>query len=84
MEIEEMGIEEIAEGLTRLAASEAMEERNEDLAAAGVVLGVKGVMEVETAAMEAGTAKEIAEEGIKDVADGAAELGAAAASSPGE
>jgi len=79
-----MGVEEIAEGLTRLAASEAMEERSEDLAAAGVLMGIKGAVEVETGAVEAGVAEDVAKKGVEDVAEGAAELGAAAASSPGE
>jgi hypothetical protein len=61
-----------------------MEERSEDLTVAGVVLGAMGVEEVETAVVEAEVAKEIAEEGVEDVAGGAAELGAAAAMSPEE
>ena len=39
-EIGEMGAQEVAEGLTRMAASEALAERSDALAAAGVMLGV--------------------------------------------
>ena len=65
LEIEEMGIEEAAEGLTRLAASEALAERSEQLAAAGVLLGVEGAAEVETALDEADLAREIGGAGAR-------------------
>jgi hypothetical protein len=78
MEIEEMGNQEVAEGLTRLAASEAMAERSDELAAAGVLLGVEGAAKVETAAAAAGIARELGAAGVAEVAAGAAVLGAAA------
>jgi hypothetical protein len=77
VELEEMGIEEAAEGLTRLAASEALAERSEELATVGAVLEVKGVVEVETASAEADLAAEIGKVGIGEVAEGAALLGKA-------
>jgi hypothetical protein len=79
MEIEEMGIEEASEGLARLAASEAMVERSEQLAVAGVLFGVKGAVEVEMAAEEASLAREVGEAGVAGIAEGAALLGAAEA-----
>jgi hypothetical protein len=45
------------------------------------MLGVAGVEELETAAVEADIAQELAEEGVEDLAEGAADLGAASASS---
>jgi hypothetical protein len=76
-----MGVEEAAEGLTRLAASEALAERSEELAAAGVVLGVEGVAEVETALDEADLAKETGKVGVADIAEGAALMGVAESAS---
>ncbi len=75
MQIEEMGAQEVAEGLTRMAASEALAERSEELTAAGIVLGVKGVEAVETAAAAAELAREIGEVGVAGIAEGAAVLG---------
>jgi len=77
MEIEEMGIEEASEGLTRLVVSEAMAQRSEGLAAAGAVLGVKGVAEVEAALEDADMAREVGYVGVTEIAEGAARLGAA-------
>jgi hypothetical protein len=77
VEIGEMGIEEASEGLTRLAASQAMAERSEELAAAGVLLGVEGVVQVETALEEADLAREIGQAGVVGIAQGAAVIGAA-------
>ncbi len=72
-----MGIEEVAEGLTRTAASEALAERSNELAAAGVLLGVQGIEFVETAAAKVALAREIDAAGVAEVATGAAALGAA-------
>jgi len=63
--------------LTRLAASEAMAERSEELVAAGVLLGVEGMVQVDTALEEADLAREIGEAGVIGIAEGAAGLGAA-------
>jgi len=79
LEIEEMGVKEMAEGLTRISASEAKEAHSEDIAVAGVVLGAKGVEEVVAAKETADLAKEIAGDGVVEVADGSAEFGAATA-----
>jgi hypothetical protein len=77
LELEEMGIEEAAEGLARQAASEALAERSEQLAVAGALLGIEGVAEVETVLEEADLAREIGMAGVTDIAEGTALLGAA-------
>ena len=77
VEIGEMGAEEVAEGLTRVAVSKAMADRSEELAAAGVVLGVQGVAEVETALEDVELAREVGYVGVTEIAEGAARLGAA-------
>jgi hypothetical protein len=77
LEIEEMGVEEVSEGLTRVAASRALAERSEGLAAAGVVLGIQGVGEVEAALEDADLAREVGYVGVTEIAEGAAGLGAA-------
>jgi hypothetical protein len=68
---------EAAEGLARRAASEAMAERSEQLAAAGATLGVKGVVEAETALEEADLAGEIGQAGVAEITEGSALWGAA-------
>jgi len=72
-----MGIEEAAEGLTRLAVSEGMADRSEELATAGVMLGYRGVDKVESALEEAELAREVGRIGVTEIAIGAANLGAA-------
>ena len=57
------------------------QERSEELATAGVLLGVKGAVEVETAVEEAKVAREVGEAGIMGIAEGSELLGAAEASS---
>jgi len=81
VELEEMDIQEAAEGLARQAASEALAERSEQLAVAGAVAGVA---EVETALEEADLAREIAMAGVTDIAEGAALLGAAESATSGK
>jgi hypothetical protein len=84
LEIEEMGIEEVNEGLARLAVSGAMSERSEELAAAGVVLGVKGAAEVETALEEAALAREVGKAGVAEIATGAVLVGEADSAAAGK
>jgi hypothetical protein len=54
-----------------------MAERSEELAAAGVILGVTGVAEVEAALEDADLAREVGYVGVTEIAKGAAQLGAA-------
>jgi hypothetical protein len=74
-EIEEMGFQEAAEGLTRLVASEAMNERSDELAAAGVILGMQGATKIELAAAEVDLAREVGAVGVQEIAEGSAQLG---------
>ena len=79
-----MGVQEASEGLARLAASEAMVERSEELATAGVLLGVRGAVQVEAAVEEAQLAREVGDAGIMGIAEGSELLGAAEASGKGK
>jgi len=79
LKMEAMGAEEVAEGLARMAASEAMAERSAELAYAGVGLAERGIEEIETAAVAADVAREVVKAGVAEVAEGASEMGAAAA-----
>ena len=75
---DEVGANEVAEGIVRVAASEAMAERSEELAATGVVLAAEGEAELEVAAAAAGVAGDLAEEAVAEAVVAGAELGAAA------
>ena len=75
-DIEAMGEEEIAEGALRVAVSEAAAERSAELSVASDVLAVKGVDELETAAVAGAVAKEAARTGVAEIAAGAEEMGA--------
>jgi len=65
------------EGLLRVAASNLASERAGELAAAGLLLGLRGEAELEDAADAADLAADIAAEGVAEVAEGAEDLGAA-------
>jgi copper chaperone CopZ len=60
---------------------ETIVDLEKELTAAGVVLGVKGVAEVETALDEADLAKETGKVGVADIAEGAALMGGAESAS---
>ena len=75
-DIEAMGEEEIVEGALRVAVSEAAAERSAELSVASDVLAVKGVDELETAAVAGAVAKEAARTGVAEIAAGAEEMGA--------
>jgi hypothetical protein len=77
--LSDLGTEEAAEGLARLAASAGLAVGSEELTKADARLAARGPAEVEED-LELGTAaREIAVEGVAEVAAGAAELGASAA-----
>jgi hypothetical protein len=79
MKIEAMGAQEVAEGLARMAASEAMVERSEELSYAAVELAGQGIESMQTSAVAADIAREAAKVGVAEVAEGAAAMGAAVA-----
>ena len=75
-DIEAMGEEEITEGAVRVAVSEAAADRSVELSVASDVLAVKGVDELETAAVAGAVAKKAARTGVAEIAAGAEEMGA--------
>jgi len=79
MKIEAMGAEEVAEGLARMVASEAMAERSAELAYTSAVLAEEGVEQMEVGAVAAEVARAGVKVGVAEVAAGASELGAATA-----
>ena len=76
--VADLGAEEVAEGLVRAAASEAMAERSDELAAAGAGLAARGIFEMGVAEGAAEVAADRAEESLAGAMVGGAELGAAA------
>ena len=74
-----MGTEEVDEGVLRLAASDIAAERSAELSAAGLALGVRGMVEMEMAAEDADLAREFEAAGVDEMAIGAEELGEAVA-----
>jgi hypothetical protein len=75
--VADLGTEEAAEGLARLAVSAGLAGGGEELGAAGARLAAEGLAETE-AGLELGqAAREMAVEGVAEIAEGAAELGAA-------
>ena len=77
-QIAEMGEEEIDEGVLHMAASDIAAERSDELAAASVLLGIRGAVEGAAAGAAADLAGDLAADGVADVALGAAELSAGA------
>jgi len=75
-EIADLGVNEMEEGLIRLAAAEGLAERSDELAEEGADLMVAGINELEESDMLDDAAKDMAADGVADVAVGAAELGA--------
>jgi hypothetical protein len=69
-----LGANEVAEGIVRMAASEAMAARSEELAAAGVVLAAQGIEEITAAEVAHVVGREMAVEGIAEMTAGAAML----------
>jgi hypothetical protein len=77
-DIGELSAEEVAEGVTRLIASAALEERSEELEEEGEAYAEVGVDEVMSAAALGEVARDLTLEGITETSMAAAELGAAA------
>ena len=77
--ISDLGVNEIDEGVLRVAASDIAADRSADLDAAGFVLGVRGLAKLADAEEDANLAEALEELGTEEYATGAAELGAAAA-----
>jgi hypothetical protein len=78
-QIRELSAGEIAEGVVRLAAADAMSERADDLVADAAQRHVRGRGELETAAAFGSAAREMAREGVAKVAEGGVAIGAAVA-----
>jgi hypothetical protein len=78
LKIAELGEAEMDEGLLRLTASELAAERASELAAAGLLLGIRGEVGLEVAGDDADLAADLAAAGVAGVAAGGADLGAAA------
>jgi hypothetical protein len=74
-QIEELGTDEVNEGLTRMALSEDAAIASEELAAAGARLAAEGLAEIAAARAMGEASAELAVEGIAQVAEGAADLG---------
>lgn len=77
--IAEMGNNEIAEGVTRMAVSEGLHEGSKELRKAGMKLGKEGVRKVEDGEAMIAAGREYGNEGIGDMVGGGAQVGAAAA-----
>ena len=78
-DIEAMGENEVAEGLVRVAASQAAAERSQELSMVSGVLAARGVDELVTAEMAGELAREAAATGVAEIAEGAAAMGAGTA-----
>ena len=76
--VAELGANEMAEGLTRLAVAEGMAIRSDELAEVGAELVAEGLVETAAAAGLREAAGDLAAEGIAEIAVGAEELGEAA------
>lgn len=72
--IGDLGVNEIDEGILRVAASDIAASRSADLSAAGLSLGMRGVVELGMAAENADLADVIGEMGIEGLAESTAEL----------
>lgn len=79
IEVGAFGANEAAEGMARLALSEAAAERAEDLEEMSVELTMRGVDSAIEAGQAADAARTVADAGISDIAQGAATVGAGVA-----
>ncbi len=82
--IGDIGVNEIDEGLLRMAASDIAASRSADLSAAGLSLGLRGVMELGLAADNVDLADVMQEMGIEGTADDAADVPDASDDEPDE
>jgi hypothetical protein len=71
-----MGENEVVEGMMRGAVSEAAAQRSAELSAASDALAARGVDELTTAAMAGAVARDTAQTGVAEIAQGAEEMGA--------
>jgi hypothetical protein len=78
-QLADLGAEEAAEGLARLATSAGLAIGSEALAETGAELVAEGLVEAEIGLELEDLAEDVAAEGVAEIAEGAAELGAAAA-----
>jgi len=74
-----LGENEVAEGFARMAVSEGMAIRSEELAIGGAILAEQGIEKVATAAVAGAVAREVVKAGVGEVAQGSMSLGVAAA-----
>lgn len=72
------GADEMIEGLTRMAVSDAVAQRSDDLAMAGVGYAVTGIIEADIAMQAGAAARELTAVGVAEVAVGSMEMGAGA------
>lgn len=79
VEVGAFGVNEAAEGMARLALSEAAAERAQDLEEMSDELAVRGIKSAVEAGEMADAAKTVANAGIEDIAQGAATVGAGVA-----
>jgi hypothetical protein len=78
-QVGELGANEVAEGLTRLAVADGVALRSQELAEAGAELTAQGVVEMAAASGLREAAQDLAAEGVGQMMEGSAEIGAAAA-----
>ena len=76
-EVGDLGANEVAEGLTRLAVADELAEESELLTEEGIMDVATGLDELELSDDLDNVAQDIATEGLAEVAVGSAELGAA-------
>jgi len=74
-----MGADEVDEGILRAEAAEIAAQRSAELAEASAGLAVRGAVEMAAAGAAADLAGEMEDEGVADMAEGVATLGAASA-----
>jgi len=74
--VADLGVNEVAEGLTRLAVASDIAVESEELAETGAADFVAGVSEVAASEVMDDVAKDVAAEGVADIATGAAEIDA--------
>ena len=82
-DIEAMGEQEVAEGVVRVAVSEAAAERSADLYVASDMLAARGTDEMVTAAAAGQVARAAGSAGIANIAQGAGDIGAGEAAAAG-
>jgi hypothetical protein len=78
-DIEVMGEQEMAEGVVRIAVSEAAAERSAELFVASDALAAKAVAELDTAQQAGALARAAVASGVAEIAEGSMAMGAGAA-----